>query len=107
MSRGRGCRQLNCCINCQRDRIIDNIITAAYTFPREYYNYQGKPAKNTKAAFPILHIERPCRSDSADKWRKIDQHTLDYCLSKLKQKGISERQISGLTGLKKDVVVRA
>jgi len=52
-------------------------------------------------------LRRVCKTGSIDEWQKIDRNTRDNYVSKLKQKGLSVRQISRLTGLNRGVVLKA
>ncbi len=52
-------------------------------------------------------IESMGKISSIDEWQKIDRATRDIYLGKLKQKGLSVRQISRLTGLNRGVVLKA
>ena len=56
-------------------------------------------------AFEI--IESICKLSSLDEWQNIDRATRDNYLNRLKQKGLSVRQISRLTGLNRGVVLKA
>lgn len=52
-------------------------------------------------------IVKTCKLSSEDEWQNIDRTTRDKHLSRLKQKGLSVRQISRLTGLNRGVVLKA
>jgi putative transposase len=52
-------------------------------------------------------IESMVKVSSIDEWKTIDRATRDSYLEKLKQKGLSVRQISRLTGLNRGVVLKA
>jgi len=50
---------------------------------------------------------RVCKINSVDDWRKFDRNTRDNDLGRLKQEGLSVRQISRLTGLNRGIVLKA
>jgi putative transposase len=52
-------------------------------------------------------IIKTCKLSSEDEWQNIDRTTRDKYLRRLKQKGLSVRQISRLTGLTRGVVLKA
>ena len=58
-----------------------------------------------KEALQIM--ETVFSTSNMEEWRKIDRSTRDNYLSMLKQKGLSVRQISRLTGLNRGVVLKA
>jgi len=52
-------------------------------------------------------IRRACKINSVDDWGKFDRNTRDNYLGRLKQEGLSVRQISRLTGLNRGIVLKA
>ncbi len=52
-------------------------------------------------------IDRTCKISSVNDWQKVDRNTRDSYLRKLKQEGLSVRQISRLTGLNRGLVLKA
>ena len=52
-------------------------------------------------------INKVCEVRSVDDWRKLDRNTRDSNLRKLKQEGLSVRQIARLTGLNRGIVLKA
>ncbi len=52
-------------------------------------------------------MKKACKIKSVDDWQKVDRNTRDNFLVKLKQIGLSVRQISRLTGLNRGIVLKA
>lgn len=66
---------------------------------------EKKQTLSDKDAMAI--IKRTCKITSPDQWQTIDRNTRDRYLVKLKQEGLSVRQISRVTGLNRGVVLKA
>ncbi len=52
-------------------------------------------------------IKRTCKISNVDEWQEMDRNTRDNYLERLKQEGLSVRQISRLTGLNRGIVLKA
>ncbi len=81
MIRGRGCRQL----------------FTVGKYKKKHLTDQG--------ALEIM--KKPCKISSVDDWQKVDRNTRDNYMGRLKQEGLSVRQISRLTGLNRGIVLKA
>jgi len=66
---------------------------------------ENKQTLNDQDAAEI--IKRTCKIASPDQLQKIDRNTRDRYLVKLKQEGLSIRQISRITGLNRGAVLKA
>ena len=58
-----------------------------------------------QAALDVIY--KTCKISSEDEWQNIDRNSRDNYVGRLKQEGISVRQISRLTGLNRGVVLKA
>jgi len=52
-------------------------------------------------------IKKTCKTTKPDQWQKIDRNTRDNYLGRLKQEGLSIRQISRITGLNRGIILKA
>ncbi len=52
-------------------------------------------------------MKKAWKISSVDEWQKVDRNTRDNYLERLKQEGLSVRQISRLTGLNRGIVLKA
>ncbi len=52
-------------------------------------------------------MKKACKIRSVDDWQKVDRNTRDNYLDRLKQEGLSVRQIFRLTGISRGVVLKA
>ncbi len=52
-------------------------------------------------------IKRICKVSVVEDWQKVDRNTRDSYFRKLKQEGLSVRQIARLTGLNRGIVLKA
>lgn len=56
----------------------------------------------------IIEIAKQiCKVDGLDEIQRLDKKARDYCLSKIKQEGLSVRQIEKPTGINRRVVLKA
>lgn len=66
---------------------------------------EKKQALSDQDAMDI--IKRTCKITSPEQWQNIDRNTRDSYLERLKQDGLSVRQISRITGLNRGIVLKA
>ncbi len=52
-------------------------------------------------------MKKACKIRSVDDWQKVGRNARDNYLGRLKQEGLSVRQISRLMGLNRGVVLKA
>ncbi len=96
-----------------RYRFLQTLKYYKYSFMRFNEQIPNKQCldvgeKNRLTDKEVLDImKKACKIRSVDDWQKVDRNTGDNYLGRLKQEGLSVRQISRLTGLNRGIVLKA